>query len=179
MSRANKQTNVLFLCRVNGARSIMAEAITNAFAGSRVRAYSAGIEPIEQIPNAVLSVLWDHGIPIAGLRPKTISEFLGPDACDLDLIVTVGGQTLAELCPSWPRPPVMAHWNIPNTSALTNSSLYHNELVAMYKVIHRCVSALLELPSARSGRRPLARELAGIATRHVPMRLCEGPQASL
>ncbi len=177
MSRANETepTNVLFLCRVNGARSIMAEAITNAFAEGRVRAHSAGVEPIEQIPNAVLSVLWDHGIPIAGLRPKTITEFLGPDGCDLDLIVTVGGQTLAELCPSWPRPPVVAHWNIPNTSALTDSSRYHGELVAMYEVIQRCVSAFLELPSVRSGRRSLARELAGIATRHVPVRLEHAP----
>ncbi|HVY56928.1 MAG TPA: hypothetical protein VHA77_03670 [Xanthobacteraceae bacterium] len=170
--------NVLFLCRVNGARSIMAEAVTNALAESGVRAHSAGIEPVDRIPNAVLSVLWDHGIPIEGLRPKTLTEFIGPDAHEIDCIVTVGSQTLARLCPTWPRPPIVAHWNIPNTSALADTALHHRELEAMLAVVRRCVTALLNLSSARLDGTALARELSGIAARHVPVRLTDGLPAS-
>jgi len=170
--------NILFLCRMNGARSIMAEAIANAFADSDVCAYSAGIEPTDRIPNAVLSVLWDHGIPIEGLRPKTLTEFMGPDAPDIDCIVTVGSHTLAQLCPAWPRPPIVAHWNIPNTSALADPALHHRELEAMYGVICRCVTALLDLSVTRLDGVALAHQLSGIAAQYVPARLTDGLSAS-
>ena len=68
-STASGVRNVLFLCRINGGRSIMAEALLNHRAGGRYRAYSAGVEPGPAIPQPVLNLLARHGVPTGGLCP--------------------------------------------------------------------------------------------------------------
>ncbi len=90
----------LFLCRVNGARSLMAEAITNAFAGDGSRAYSAGLEPIEFAPKLAFKVLEERSIPTIGLRPKDIREFTGPQAKPFDFVITTCGLKAGEVCPT-------------------------------------------------------------------------------
>ncbi|MEK6678610.1 MAG: arsenate reductase ArsC, partial [Nitrospirota bacterium] len=56
-----QKKRVLFVCKHNSARSQMAEAFLNAFAGDRFEAESAGLEPGVLNPLAV-QVMKEAGI---------------------------------------------------------------------------------------------------------------------
>ena len=72
---AQRPKEVLFLCRDNGARSLMSEAILNSYSGGGMRAFSAGFEPRQDIPMPVTQVIESRGVSIKGLRPKRWAEF--------------------------------------------------------------------------------------------------------
>lgn len=67
---------VLFVCTANSARSLMAEAVLREVAGEHFDVASAGTDPESPHPLA-LQVLSDAGIPVAGLRSKSLEEVAG------------------------------------------------------------------------------------------------------
>jgi arsenate reductase len=67
---------VLFLCTGNTSRSQMAEAFVRHYAGDRIEAYSAGLEPKEVHPYT-RQVMEEIGISMDGHRAKGLDEFLG------------------------------------------------------------------------------------------------------
>lgn len=104
--------NVLFVCTGNSARSIMAEAILNTYAGDRFKAFSAGSSPAEEVHPKTLELLREAKINTEGLRSKSWNEFSGDKAPPLDLIITVCDKAKGETCPIWAGNPVTAHWGI-------------------------------------------------------------------
>lgn len=64
---------VLFVCTVNSARSLMAEALLRDMAGDRFEVASAGTEPAGPHPMA-LQVLEEAGISIEGLHSKNLAD---------------------------------------------------------------------------------------------------------
>lgn len=78
---------VLFLCRRNSARSLLAEALARHLVSDAVIPFSAGIEePGEALPEVVGRVLTKRGISTAGLVGKTLGEVAGQP---FDLVITV------------------------------------------------------------------------------------------
>ena len=66
---------ILFICEHNSARSQMAEAFLNHYAGGKLFAESAGLEPGSLNPYAV-EVLREEGIDIsANKRPRESSSY--------------------------------------------------------------------------------------------------------
>lgn len=118
MTTTVRPLNVLFLCTHNSARSILAEALLNHMGQGRFKAYSAGSSPREnQQPNPLgLQVLQRAGVPVAGLRSKSWDEFAGPDAPQMDLVITVCDNAKGEVCPIWPGHPATAHWGYADPS---------------------------------------------------------------
>lgn len=118
MTNAVSPLNVLFLCTHNSARSILAEALLNDMDQGRFKAYSAGSSPREnQQPNPLgLEVLQRAGIAVEGLRSKSWDEFTGPDAPQMDLVITVCDNAKGEMCPIWPGHPATAHWGYADPS---------------------------------------------------------------
>ena len=116
---ADLRYNVLFLCTGNSARSIMAEAILNKIGAEKFRAFSAGSQAKGSVHPQTLRLLKSLSYNIFDFRSKSWSEFVGPEAPELNFVFTVCDNAAAEVCPVWPGQPMMAHWGIPDPAAAT------------------------------------------------------------
>ena len=158
--------NVLFLCTHNSARSILAEALLNAMAGDRFKAYSAGSSPRDQQqPHPLgLQVLQAAGIDTEGLRSKSWDVFAAPGAPQMDLIITVCDNAAGEVCPVWPGHPATAHWGFADPSEGNGTDQEKREAFqkTLY-LIKRRLELLINLPADKLGKELLqasARDLA-------------------
>lgn len=159
--------NVLFLCTHNSARSILAEALLNAMAGGRYKAWSAGSSPRDnQQPHPLgLQVLQKAGVSTEGLRSKSWDEFAAAGAPTMDLIITVCDNAAGEVCPIWPGHPATAHWGFADPSE--GDAPDSEKLEAFRQTLHlikRRLDLLINLPADKLEKAVLqtsARELAG------------------
>ena len=152
MHHDTQPINVLFLCTHNSARSILAEALLNTIGKGRFKAFSAGSSPREnQQPNPLgLQVLQNAGIAIDGLHSKSWDVFAGPDAPQMDLIITVCDNAAGEVCPVWPGHPATAHWSYSDPSEGDGSNA--EKLEAFRKTLHaikRRLELFCSLPDAK------------------------------
>ena len=90
----------------------MAEALLRAKGGDRFLAYSAGTETASVRP-LTLRVLEEAGLPTAGLRSKSVSEFSGQR---FDYVVTVC-DSARQACPTFPGDGQRLHWSCEDPSA--------------------------------------------------------------
>jgi arsenate reductase len=79
---------VLFLCRENSARSIIAEALLRELAGHRFEVFSAGSDPAARVHALAIAQLRPGISDLGLLAPKSWLEFTGEWAPRMDLIVT-------------------------------------------------------------------------------------------
>lgn len=143
---AQRPKEVLFLCRDNGARSLMAEAILNSFSGGAMRAFSAGLEPRKDIPMPVTQVIESRGVSIKGLRPKLWSEFEGLAGRKLDFVFSICNPEINDACANWPGQPARAHWHIAEPLEQKDVNEYYRLLDESFDHILRCVNGFLNLP---------------------------------
>lgn len=108
---AHRALNVLFVCDRNSARSIMAEALLNRFSDGRFRAFSAGLEPDNELHPLALEMLKGSGISVANLKPKSIREFMSASAPKMDFVIYMGKENDSVL-KGLPGNPLRARWGI-------------------------------------------------------------------
>lgn len=113
--------NALFICSGNSARSIFAEAILRHEAGERFNVYSAGTKPQSDLNHFAVEMLAQKGLDITPLRSKTIAEFQGADAPQMDFVFTVCDAAANEECPAWSGQPISAHWGLPDPVKATGT----------------------------------------------------------
>jgi ArsR family transcriptional regulator, arsenate/arsenite/antimonite-responsive transcriptional repressor / arsenate reductase (thioredoxin) len=104
---------ILFLCTGNSSRSQMAEALARARSGGAIEAHSAGSHPKALHPDAVRVMRDEHGVDIAGQRPKHLSELAD---VRFDRVVSLCDR-VREVCPEFPGHPEAIHWSIPDPAA--------------------------------------------------------------
>lgn len=139
--------NVLFLCKGNSARSIIAEAYLNSQAPSHLHAFSAGAQPRGHIHPLALDVLRNLEIPTGLLRSKSWDEFARPGAPIMDLIINLYDEPAGEECPAWPGQPVTAHWGIPDPAAVQGTELEQRAAFAeTVRYLRRRIDILLNFP---------------------------------
>jgi protein-tyrosine-phosphatase len=88
--------DVLFVCVHNAGRSQMAAALLAHRGGERVRVRSAGSEPADQVNPAVVVVMRELGLDLAGETPKPLEDEAVRES---DVVVTMG---CGDACPVYP-----------------------------------------------------------------------------
>ena len=152
--------NVLFLCTGNSARSILSEALLNAFGSSAFKAYSAGSQPKPEPNPIAIETLRENGIPADSLQSKSWSVFESGDAPEMDIVITVCDNAAGETCPLWPGSPVRTHWSLPDPAAVKGSdSEKRDAFDRSFLMIKKRIQAMVELPSDRLGGDELAHRL--------------------
>ena len=90
---------VLIMCTGNSCRSIIGEALVNAYLDG-VEAKSCGVAPSGRVNPNAKKVLQEHGIWDERYHSKHLDEVIDED---FDLVVTVCDHA-KETCPMFPRP---------------------------------------------------------------------------
>ncbi len=88
--------NVLILCTGNSCRSILAEALFNAKAASRLTAYSAGSHPTGIVNPNALATLARNGLATSGFLSQSRDDFADKS---IDWVITVCDNAVGETCP--------------------------------------------------------------------------------
>ena len=112
---------VLFICRDNSARSILAEALMNRWGGDRFRAFSAGIDPKSEPHPLALEILRRHGLPTEGLASKSWRQFLAAGDEWIDFIIMICDRSAGEESLVWPGRTLTACWNVTDPVAREES----------------------------------------------------------
>lgn len=108
---------VLFLCRANAARSIMAEALLRQLGQGKFEAFSAGIEPAEDVHPLTLAQLRPTIGNLGTLRPTSWHTFATPDAMPMDLVIALCDEAAEQHAPAFPGNPVFCEWDFPDPLA--------------------------------------------------------------
>jgi protein-tyrosine-phosphatase/DNA-binding transcriptional ArsR family regulator len=152
--------NVLFLCTHNSARSLMAEAILAKLGHGKFNAYSAGSEPAGAPMPEVLDKLRTLGHDVSDLRCKSWNEFTGPEAPQMDFVITLCDTLQDQECPDVGDNPLVSAWPLPDPAKFTGSASERATLInALYGMIRRRVELFINLPYASLDRIALRRRL--------------------
>ncbi len=154
--------NVLFLCKHNSARSIMAETILNNLAvrKGRFKAYSAGSDPVEQINAFALEQIRGAGLPAFGLRSKSWKEFIASDAPHMDFVFMVGDDIAADQYPGWPGNPITAHWEVADPATIERDDARKRRAFSQtFIYLYNRINIFASLPLANLDRIGLQRRL--------------------
>lgn len=95
-TKTDRVPQVVFACRKNGGRSVIARLLAEHYARGRVVALSAGTEPGDRIHPEVARVLEGLGLDTSSERPKSLTRDM---IASSDLAITLG---CGEECPFVP-----------------------------------------------------------------------------
>jgi ArsR family transcriptional regulator, arsenate/arsenite/antimonite-responsive transcriptional repressor / arsenate reductase (thioredoxin) len=139
--------NVLFLCTRNSARSIIAEAIANRFAGERFHAYSAGSEPAEAPMPEVTAKLRALGHDVSGLHSKSWRLFTRPEAPRLDFVIGLCDVFEGRACPDFGDKAVTGSWSLPDPAKFTGIGAEREAMLnELYGSLYRRIMIFATLP---------------------------------
>ncbi|WP_434115404.1 arsenate reductase ArsC [Paraburkholderia caffeinilytica] len=139
--------NVLFLCRANSARSIMAEALLRELGGDRFNAFSAGIEPTADVHPLTLEQLRPTIASVGKLRPKSWEHFVGPSAPEMDVIIAMCDEAGESHAPSFSGNPTFCQWSFADPLAVTGTDAERKRAFEqVFRQILRRVSLFVALP---------------------------------
>lgn len=154
--------NVLFLCTGNSARSLMAESILRHVGQGRFRAFSAGAAPRGEAHPLTLETLEKARYPVDGLTPKGWDAFNGEGKPEMDFVFTVC-DAAAEVCPTWPGQPLVAHWSIPDPATVEGSEAVKALAFAdAFRMLFNRITIFVNLPLEALDKLALQRRLDGI-----------------
>jgi arsenate reductase len=103
---------VLFVCVHNAGRSQMAAGWLQHLAGDRVRVFSAGSEPADQVNAVAVQAMAERGIDIAGARPAVLET---ETVRESDVVITMG---CGDACPVFPGKRY-EDWDLDDPAGLT------------------------------------------------------------
>lgn len=105
-----QRKRVLFLCRTNAERSLIAEALAHQIAAGAIIPESAGLmKAREELSPLALTVLAEHGVPTKMLKTKSASSFANKT---FDYVVTVCDRVHEHKLPAFLSEAGYVHWSL-------------------------------------------------------------------
>jgi arsenate reductase len=157
---AGDALNVLFLCKFNSARSIMAESLLNHWGAGRFRAFSAGSEPAGVVRPEVIELLKVFKMPVEGLASTSWDQFLAPGAPKMNFVFTVCEAVQSSDVPVWPGDPMMAYWPVTDPLSAVGGAVESNlALREAFRALETRVKIFSALRFDSLNKRALDREL--------------------
>lgn len=154
---------MLVLCTGNSARSILGEVLLNRLGEGRVRAFSAGSNPVGAVNPGALRLLAREGVDSSGLRSKSWSEFAAPGAPPIDIVITVCANAAGESCPAFPGKAVRAHWGLVDPAGVAGGEITVDAAFERtWMLLRQRVEAFLALPLETIGEAELQQALTVI-----------------
>lgn len=136
--------NILVICTGNTCRSIIGEALLNHLGKGRIKAFSAGSQPLGRLNAGAVALLERHGINTDGLASKSWEAF---ESVPLDLAITVCDSAAGETCPAYLRPIAKAHWGTSDPGHVKGSD---EEVLAAFentfRIFEQRINKMLALP---------------------------------
>lgn len=158
--------NVLFLCRANAARSIMAEALLRQLAPEKFGAFSAGVEPMNDVHALTLAQLRPTIPELGEFRPKSWDLYSAPDAPQMDIVIAMSRKIYEHGVPLFPGNPTLCYWDFPDPldERLTEAE-QRQMFERVFRQILRRISVFVALPlqSMRKDDQQVAVNSAGVS----------------
>ncbi len=153
-----RKYKVLFLCRENSARSIIAEALLRELAGHRFEAFSAGPEPAARVHPIAAAQLRPGISDLGALSPKSWLEFTGEWAPRMDLVIALDECVAGHHAPLFPGKPSLSHWTFgdPLTGEMPEPERVRLFEKVFWQIV-RQVSTFIESPQYAAAREGAAR----------------------
>lgn len=152
--------NVLFLCSHNSARSLMAQAVLDKVGKGKFNAYSAGSHPARAPMAAVIAKLTTLGHETSGLHCKSWDEFTGPNAPQMDFVITLCDTPHGQDCPDVGANPITAAWPLPDPAKFKGTPAEQATMInELYGMIRRRLEIFVNLPHASLDRMSLKKRL--------------------
>ncbi|HDR9317949.1 TPA: low molecular weight phosphatase family protein [Burkholderia vietnamiensis] len=142
-----RKYRVLFLCRENSARSIIAEALLRELAGHRFEAFSAGAEPAACVHSLALTQLRPGISALDLLSPKSWFEFTSEWAPQMDLVIAMDACVEEYPAPVFPGRPAIIQWSFSDPLAEhMNQAMRARSFEKVFWQILQRVTRFIELP---------------------------------
>ncbi|MFN7066039.1 MAG: low molecular weight phosphatase family protein [Aquificaceae bacterium] len=113
---------IAFVSTRNAVRSIMAESVAMKVSKLALLSpdiYSAGVEPVKEIPKEIIELLEEKGYPTEGLHPKDISAI---PYKDIDILITLSPEA-RDRCPYLETHLRREHWTVEEAATLKKEEL--------------------------------------------------------
>ena len=134
----------------------MAESILATVGNRRFNAFSAGCTPGAAPDPYVIEFLAQHHMRGAGLRPKGLERFRGPQAPRMDFIITLCDVAASENFSEWPGDPVLAHWSVQEDDAGSGFEAVQRD---NFWTLLRRINIFTSLPHGKLSRRVLEQRM--------------------
>ena len=152
--------NILVICTGNSCRSIISEALFNHLGNGRVKAYSAGSQPLGRLNAGAVALLQRHGISTDGLSSKSWEKFENEA---IDVAITVCDNAAGETCPAYLQTTTRAHWGLSDPGHVKGTDeVVTAAFEATYRAVERRINAMLALPLEELSGEALVAELNAI-----------------
>ncbi|MFZ2172183.1 MAG: arsenate reductase ArsC, partial [Methylococcaceae bacterium] len=136
--------NILVICTGNSCRSIIGEALFNHLGQGRVKAFSAGSQPLGRLNAGAVALLQRHGISTEGFSSKSWEAF---ENQAIDIAITVCDNAAGEICPLYLRPVPKAHWGLSDPGHVKGADEeVKAAFEATYRAMERRINLMLALP---------------------------------
>jgi arsenate reductase len=109
-----RKRRILFLSARNAARSLMAAAWLRHLAGEQFEVESAGTQPAATPHPVTVAVMYEVGIDLSGVRPRSSANLHG---ADYDLVIVLATREAAE-GPHLDGAREVAHWSFDDPAAV-------------------------------------------------------------